>query len=262
MLTLSIVIPVHNEESHLAACLDTIAAQTVMPKEVIVVDNNSTDSSMEIAARYPFVRIIREPKQGIAYARNAGFDTVKSNIIGRIDADSRLPKQWVERMSNFVTKHPTHLITGGSYFYDLRPTWLFSAIQGQLAFRANRFIIGHYIAWGSNMAFHTDLWRTVRDEVHNDPDIHEDMDLSMHLRAHGYDITYKAGWKVGIDSRLFSPKRSTRKQHLKYLKMWPRTLQKHHYKRAWLGWVGAYGVYFSYWPLLGLHKIAELFGVR
>lgn len=261
-LTLAIIIPVHDEESHIAACLDTIAAQTVKPNEVIVVDNNSTDNSVIIASSYPFVRVIKEKKQGIAYARNKGFNSVKSDIIGRIDADSRLPANWVERMTGFIAKNPGHLITGGSYFYDLRPYWLFSALQGQLAFRVNRFIMGHYIAWGSNMAFRRELWESVKNEVHNDPDIHEDMDLSVHLVKHGFKITYRANWRVGIDSRLFSPKRKTRKQHLIYLKMWPRTLEKHHYRRAWIGWVGVYAVYFSYWPLLGLHKLMELLRIR
>lgn len=132
----------------------------------------------------------------------------------------------------------------------------FGFMQRQLAFRANRFIMGHYIAWGSNMAFSKQLWEAVKGELHNDKDIHEDMDLSMHLHAHGYEISYRAGLKVGVDSRLFSSKRSTRQQHLKYLKMWPRTLYKHKLKRAWLGWVGVYIVYFSYYPLFVANWLA------
>ena len=48
-LTLSIVIPVFNEERYIKACLDSIAAQTVKLDEVIVVDNNSTDKTVLIA---------------------------------------------------------------------------------------------------------------------------------------------------------------------------------------------------------------------
>lgn len=256
MATLSIVIPIRNEEDHLAACLDAIAAQTEMPDEVIVVDNNSTDHSVEIARRYPFVGVVKESKQGIAHARNAGFNAVTSDIIGRIDADSRLPRDWVRAMRRFLETHPDNLLTGGSYFYDLKLPRLFGFLQGQVAFRANRFIMGHYIAWGSNMAFRRELWLAVRDELHNDPDIHEDMDLSMHLHNAGYQITYHAGLKVGVDSRLFSPKRDTRRKHLAYLKMWPRTLYKHRLKRAWLGWVGVYIVYASYHPLFVVNWLA------
>lgn len=49
MLTLTLVIPVFNEEHQIKGCLDAVASQTVMPDEVIVVDNNCTDRTIEIA---------------------------------------------------------------------------------------------------------------------------------------------------------------------------------------------------------------------
>lgn len=137
--------------------------------------------------------------------------------------------------------------------YDLKAPRFFGWLQGQVAFRANRLIMGHYIAWGSNMAFGKTLWEVVKHEVHNDPSIHEDMDLAIHLHRHGYKITYHAAWRVGTDSRLFT--RRTREQHMKYLKMWPRTLYVHHLRRAWLGWIGVYVVYLSYSPLLLAYKV-------
>lgn len=257
MLTLSIVIPVHNEQDHIGPCLDAIAAQDVMPLEVIVVDNNCTDRTVQLAKAYPFVRIITEKTPGIAAARNAGFNAAKGEIIGRIDADTRMPKRWVRYMTDYITSHPDNALSGGAYFYDIKPGGFFGWIQGQIAFRMNRFIIGHYITWGSNMALRCELWEAVKDEVHNDADIHEDMDLGMHLHAHGFETVYHAGLKVGIDSRLFSKKRRTRKQHLAYLKMWPRTLAKHRYGRVWLGWVGVYVVYFSYYPFFALHWLSQ-----
>ena len=121
-LSLSIVIPVYNEEHHIRACLDAIAAQTVRPDEVIVVDNNSTDRSMEIVQEYPFVRIVREPRQGIVYTRNAGFDAAKCAIIGRIDGDTVLPVNWVARVKWFYanSSNANACLTGGGYFYNIR----------------------------------------------------------------------------------------------------------------------------------------------
>ena len=255
LLTLSIVIPVYNEQDHIKACLEAIAQQYEQPLEVLVIDNNSTDNTVAIAQEFSFVRVISETKQGIVYARNTGFNAVRGDIIGRIDADSLLPPHWVRHMRKYVADYPTHLLTGGSYFYDLKLPNFFGWIQGQLAFRANRFIMGYYIAWGSNMAFSKKLWDEVKDEVHNLPDIHEDMDLEMHLHDHGYKITYQVGLKVGVDSRLFSSKRSTREQHMHYLKMWPRTLYVHKLKRVWLGWVGVYVVYFGYYVVFIINKI-------
>jgi len=259
-LTLSLVIPAYNEEDHLKACLDSVAAQTVKPLEVFVVDNNSSDRTAAIAKQYDFVTLLHESQQGIAFARNAGFNAATGDVIGRIDADSRLKPGWVAYALRYFESNPrhlTHLLTGGSYFYDLKMPRFFGWIQGQIAYRANRFIMGYYIAWGSNMAFPAELWRQVRNDVHNDTDIHEDMDLSIHLHDHGYTITYHTGWKVGVDTRLLS--RHTRDQHMKYLKLWPRTFERHHLPRAWMGWVGVYLVYVSYLPLVFINWIGGLF---
>ncbi|MDQ3065378.1 MAG: glycosyltransferase family 2 protein, partial [bacterium] len=219
--------------------------------------NGSSDGSVVLAQKFPFVKVINESKRGISYARNAGFNAAKGDIIGRIDADTRLPETWVERVTSYLSEHPGKLLTGGSYFYDLALPSFFGWVQGQVAFRANLFILGHYIAWGSNMAFGKHLWQSVKDEVHNDTTIHEDIDLGMHLHDKGVKIHYDPSLKVGVDSRLTSNKRSTRSDHMKYLIMWPRTLEKHGLKRAWLGWVGVYMVYFSYTPMLIAHSLAR-----
>jgi len=55
---ISIIIPAYNEERYLGRCLDAIAAQSVRPYEVIVVDNNSSDDTAKVAQRYPFVTLL------------------------------------------------------------------------------------------------------------------------------------------------------------------------------------------------------------
>src|SRR5688572_27451257 len=89
--SVSIVIPAYNEEGQLALCLEAIARQTVKPVEVIVVDNNSTDGTVEVAGRYPFVTVLHEWRQGVVHARDCGFDAAKGDIIGRIDAETVMP---------------------------------------------------------------------------------------------------------------------------------------------------------------------------
>lgn len=255
-LMLSIVIPVYNEEDHLKACLDSIAKQTVMPDEVIIVDNNSTDKSLEIAKEYKFVRVVKEKQQGKPFARTKGFNEVKSRFIGRIDADSVLPPGWCESMLAFLRKSPDNLITGGCYMYDLRIGKLAGWVNSQVAFRMNRLIMGHYIAFGSNMAFSKKLWDEVKDELHNDLDIHEDLDLAIHLHRHGYKIEYHAGLKVGVDTRVLTTR--TRDTQMEYLMMWPNTLYKHGLRRAWIGLIGAYFLYYVlYYPLIGMHKVID-----
>src|SRR5437868_10767389 len=97
-LTLSIVIPAYNEENYLKACLDSVAKQSLKPDEVIVVDNNSTDRTVEIAKRYKFVKVLYEKRQHQVFAQATGFNAAKGEILGRIDADSILSPDWAKKI--------------------------------------------------------------------------------------------------------------------------------------------------------------------
>lgn len=259
-LTLSIVIPVYNEENHLKACLDSIANQTVMPDEVIVVDNNSRDHSVEVAKSYPFVRVIHESEQGIVHTRNTGFDAVASDIIGRIDGDTVLPRDWVRRVKHFysVDHNADRCLTGGGYFYNMRLPRFNGWLQSQVAYRANRFITGYYILWGSNMAMPRSVWHAVREKTCPRDDIHEDIDLAIHVHRLGYKITYHAKLRVGVKlKRAWSDR-----QHLKtHMRRWPTTLKVHGYKLWWMGIIGNLFLWFIIQPLFWcFEKVAQIIG--
>ncbi len=256
-LTLSLVIPVYNEENHIVKCLESVAKQTIMPDEVIIVDNNSTDRTVELASKFDFVKIIKEPKQGIVFARSTGYDNAKSEYIGRIDADTRLPRDWISKAKTFLAKNPDGILTGGSKFYDFVEPFksILGFFQAQLAFRMNKVALGHYIAWGSNLVFPKKFWIEAKPHTSKRTDIHEDIDLSYWFTYFGHKVTFKPGRKVGVDSRLFSPKRSTTRSHLKYLALWPRTIKMYSPMRAWIGWLGAAFMFVSYLIFLLPHML-------
>lgn len=236
-LTITLIIPAYNEESHICACLDSVKIQTVMPDEVIVVDNNSTDDTVTIAREYPFVRVITEKQQGIVYARNAGFDAARGDIIARIDADTILKKGWVAFVKRFYDSnaHKRYALTGGGYFYNLRLPKLSGWVQSQFTFRINRFIAGHYLLWGSNMAFLKSHWEQVRHEVCIRNDIHEDLDLAIHLHQNGYRIRYEA---KGMGIGAYLKRQTDFSQLLVHMKRWPRTLRIHGYSGWLIGVLG------------------------
>src|SRR5579884_4992 len=97
-MKLSLVIPVYNEAELLPLCLDSVAALKDKPDEVIVVDNNSSDQTAAIASSYSFVKLIKEPRQGVVHARSRGFNEATGDIIARIDGDSILPPDWTDRV--------------------------------------------------------------------------------------------------------------------------------------------------------------------
>jgi len=261
-LTLSIIIPVYNESDHLKGCLDSIAKQSVKPDEVIVVDNNSTDDSVKIAKEFKFVKVIHESTQGIVYARNAGFNTAKSDILARIDSDSRLPLDWVARIQDFY-KDPLHLKnyawTSDTYWYNVSHPVAYSWFSSQIVFRFNRFILGHYPLMGSSMAISKASWLKVKNKVCLRNDIHEDLDLSIHLHRLGYQITYATGVNMNIYIRRIYNDYS---KLWSYLMLWPQTLKVHDLKRWYLGQIGAILVYSSTPLLVAETRIISAFSKK
>jgi glycosyltransferase involved in cell wall biosynthesis len=77
----SVIIPCFNEEAVLANCLEALRAQTSVPLEVIVVDNNSSDKTALIAKKFG-VKVVQEKQQGLIPARNKGFSVAKGDILG------------------------------------------------------------------------------------------------------------------------------------------------------------------------------------
>lgn len=223
-LSLTIVIPVFNEQDHLAACLDAIAAQTVRPLEVIVVDNNSTDQTVYIARRYPFVKLIKEKRQGVLHAKNAGFEQAAGDIIGRIDADSLLPPRWAESVLSFMASHDYAALTGPVNYYDMPMPetnyhldhWMRSSIYNWSP--KSPFL------FGSNMAIRKSVWEKMRNDLCRDNYMHEDLDLAIHLYMAGEPILYTEQLLAGASGRRYndSPRRFYR-----YISMYRQTYLRH-----------------------------------
>ena len=97
-LKLSLIVIAYNEEAVIGKCLEAISKQTIMPYEVIVVDNNSNDRTAEISRTFAFVKLVKETSQGMIAARNKGFEVATGDIFGRIDADTVIGPRWAERV--------------------------------------------------------------------------------------------------------------------------------------------------------------------
>ncbi len=260
-MKISLVIPVYNEAEALTACLEAVAQQTVAPFEVIVVDNNSTDGSVAVAQSYTFVRLVHESKQGVTHARTAGFDAARGDIIARIDADSVLPVDWLEHITDFYGQpNQNAAFTGGAYFYNVRLPQAVAWLYNLLAFDLNHLLIGHVTLWGSNMAMTKAQWRQVRNLVCDRADMHEDLDLAIHLHELGYHIHYDRNFRIGAQLRRV---RSNRHELWEYLQWWPRTLRRHAKRNWWLAWLFGGLMLYILTPLLSTFEyLARLRGRR
>lgn len=85
------------------------------------------------------------------------------------------------------------------------------------------------------MAVPATLWNQVRAQTCLRDDIHEDIDLAIHLRSAGYNISYDESLRVGVKLKRVWEQRWEQRKHLA---RWPRTLRIHGYSLWWLGSVG------------------------
>lgn len=95
----SIVVPVYNGERTIEECIKSLL-NLDYPKEkyeIIMVDNNSTDNTVEIMKRYP-VRLLHEKKQGPYAARNLGIKNASGEIVAFTDADCIADKGWLRQL--------------------------------------------------------------------------------------------------------------------------------------------------------------------
>ena len=96
---ISVVIPTYNEEKYIERCLKSLLNQTLCRDEfeIVVVDGKSTDKTVELAKNYADM-VIQQKSKGVGGARNDGVEIAGAEIIATTDADTVLPKEWLERI--------------------------------------------------------------------------------------------------------------------------------------------------------------------
>ena len=118
---ISVVVCTYNRAGLLEDCLKSLAKQSadISGYEIIVVDNNSTDKTKEVAnsfiKKYPNFRYVKEPNQGLSHARNRGWKEARGEYAAYIDDDARADGRWVENIIAFASKHPDVVAFGGPY---------------------------------------------------------------------------------------------------------------------------------------------------
>lgn len=250
-LSVSIIVPVYNEAAQLAACLDAIAAQTVKPYEVIVVDNNSTDETPDIAESYDFVTLLHESRQGVIFARDRGFDAARGDIIGRIDADTRLRRDWVEAVQRIFIDESIAAVSGSATYHDMALSPLLNTIDLKIRSYLARTLGDEMAMQGANMAIRRSAWQLVRHDVCHAGGLHEDFDLSIHVNRHGMKVRFDPSMAASLGYRQVG---SSYAHFTRYILLSPKTYalhgltsQRHMYPVCALAIV-------CYWPLRLLHR--------
>lgn len=101
-MKVSVIIPVYNEEESIRDCLSSILDQSLKDYEVVIVDDGSSDNTLEIAKSFGKVKILTQSHKGAGAARNLGAKNAKGEILVFVDADMTFDKNFLSELTKPV----------------------------------------------------------------------------------------------------------------------------------------------------------------
>lgn len=153
--SVAVVVPAYNASSFLRRTLETIAAQTFAPAEVVIVDDGSTDDTAAIAEafaaeRHPFrVLVLRESHRGPGATRNAGIARATAEWVAFLDSDDLWAREKLEVVADAIRNHPDvnilchnermTMLDGAERIIDTASVYVPSASFARQLFRQNLF---------------------------------------------------------------------------------------------------------------------------
>ena len=168
---ISVIICTHNRSDLLAGVLETLSNQTLDESdyEIIIVDNNSTDDTRDVAQR--FCSCCRnmtysfEEQQGLSHARNRGWREAKGEYVAYIDDDCKVPEQWLAVAKDIIERFSPGVFGGPAYaFYNTpKPYWFKDSYGSHEPFKDARILKNKECIqiFGMNMCFRRALLETI-----------------------------------------------------------------------------------------------------
>jgi len=121
-IDVSIIIPVYNVQDYLPECLDSVIEQTISSREIIIINDGSTDKSYEILKeykkRFPELIIINQENSGISETRNVGLRLAKGEYVGFVDSDDFIKLTMYEKMYEVASRDNCDIVICNYILYD------------------------------------------------------------------------------------------------------------------------------------------------
>lgn len=116
-IKISVVIPLYNKKEQIAQAIASIMAQTLLPMEIVVVNDGSTDGSELVveALTNPMIRLIHQKNGGVSAARNTGIEQAQGAWIAFLDADDQWKPAFLETMQLLVRTYPQCKVVSCAY---------------------------------------------------------------------------------------------------------------------------------------------------
>lgn len=198
MIKVSVIIPTYNEERNIVKFMKNLTNQTV-PRadyEVIIVDGQSKDRTVELARKYAD-KVIQQKSDGIGGARNDGVRIAKSPIIATTDADCEVPADWVEKIISDMESGDYVAVCGsdGPIENNIKARIVFFFIKNFIHFAS---LFNVYCLGGTNSAFRKKEFMKIGG--YRNLSYSDDADLGFRLKQIG-KIKYDRSLYVGLSVR-------------------------------------------------------------
>ena len=182
---ISVVVPAVNEELYLGACLESLRRQDLDPElfEVVVVDNNSTDATADVARSWG-VAVVSEPRPGVCWARDAGTRRSRGEIVVSTDADTSFDPGWLSRIERRFRDQPELVAVVGPCRFVDGPWWgrVYTGVVFGVVGLVQRLTGRVLYASATNIAFRRDAWTGYDTHLTQGGD---ELGLLRRLRGHG-----------------------------------------------------------------------------
>jgi GT2 family glycosyltransferase len=194
---ISVVIPVHNGSRTIGRCLQSVTSVADDNLEVIVVDDSSSDRSVDIIGTFP-VRLIRlDRHSGASAARNAGAGHSTGAILFFMDADCLLQQETLGQVRATAARHGSGTVIGGTYTPAPEDPGFFSLFQSIFIhyFETKRADAPDYIA-SHALAMDADAFRRTGGFPEDFLPVIEDVEFSHRLRRQGFRLVMEPAIQV------------------------------------------------------------------
>ena len=143
---ISVVIPLYNKEQSIASTLQTVQNQTYQDFEIVIVDDGSTDHSVDevVKVNDSRIRLIHQNNAGVSAARNRGIEEAKGEYIAFLDADDEWKSDYLKKQYELTQKYPECNVFACNYEFKDTQGKVVPTIIRNLPFKGEDGILSNY----------------------------------------------------------------------------------------------------------------------
>lgn len=117
---ITVIIPLYNKAGEIARTIESVLTQSCPPRQIIVVDDGSTDSSSQIVEQFntPLIRLIKQQNQGVSQARNHAIEEAQTEWVALLDGDDRWQPNYLKTICSLIERYPDAAAYSTAFLID------------------------------------------------------------------------------------------------------------------------------------------------